>query len=113
MRIEIHSRHLALNDTLKLWIETQIRQIFAACADRIGSVHVSLSEEAAPTCETVCRIVVRRPWFREIVVTDRNQHLPALIKSTARRAAGRIRQCVNRARVLRRSGRERQPALRA
>jgi hypothetical protein len=113
MRIEIHSRRLALNDTLELWIETQLRRIFAACADRVRSVHVYLSAEAAPPRETVCRIVVRRPWYRDIVVTDRNQHLPALIKSTARRAAGRIRECVNRARTLRRSPRERQSALRA
>jgi hypothetical protein len=113
MRIEIHSRRLALHDTLELWIETQIRRIFAACANRVQSVHVYLSGGAAAPRETVCRIVVRRPWFRDIVVTGRNQYLPALIKSTARRAAGHIRQCVNRARTLRRPPRERQPALRA
>ena len=103
MHIDIQFRRLAAHDSLKWWIEGQLRETFAPWAARIRSIEVLLDDGNDQERGILCRIAVRGRRFREVVVTDRHRHLAVLVKSTARRAARAVRRRVNRMRALRRS----------
>ena len=103
MHIDIQFRRIAAHDSLRWWIEGQLRETFAPCAARVRSIEVLLDDDNDQERGILCRIAVRGRRFREVVVTDRHRHLAVLVKSTARRAARAVSRRVNRTRTLRRS----------
>ncbi|MGA8055807.1 MAG: HPF/RaiA family ribosome-associated protein [Burkholderiales bacterium] len=107
MKIEIHARRFLLTDGLRQHLVRRLECALQRYRVWIERVEVQLGDVNGPRggADRFCRVLVRFPTLRALVIKDLGSDLYAVISSTADRAGRTVgRRMAQRIRTKRRFG---------
>ncbi len=105
MRFQIHTQGLRLRPETLTRIEQHLRNTFIPFERFVNGVTVHLAADGNSQREFTVRLLVHVNRSDDVVVSDRDERLGALINRAGRRAATAVRRRRGRKRALRRRSR--------
>ena len=101
MQFDIEARQFSLTPSLRRHIEKQLRAKFTRFREKIGTIIVRVGDVNGPKggIDKRCRLLVRTPGRKDIVINDRHTDLYIAIDRAAHRAGRALRRTIGRSRL--------------